>query len=137
MRTVRLLLVAVLTALSFPSIGAAAGPGMTPGKWQVTYHTVSPVDVPPMVSIICVDPPAAARVGPPQVPKNADCQVVTPAFDGTDLSYAMTCGKSGVRSQMKIKYKGNSFNGDLTVTNGDFVVTQHIEGVRLGACDEE
>lgn len=132
-----LLVVLALTSAPPPSTNAAGSPPMIPGKWQITYHTLTPFDLPPMVSVVCVEKSFTDRVGIPPVAKNADCQVVTPAFDGRDLSYGLKCTKDGVSSQLKMRYLGDSFSGDFTVTNGDTVATQHIDAVRLGGCDEK
>jgi hypothetical protein len=137
MQIASLLLVLIVNAAQQPSATAAGGPPMTPGKWQITFHTLTPVDLPPMVSVICVDAGYASQIGSPKSHKNDDCQVITPAFDGVDLSYGIRCAKSGVTSQIKVKFQGNSYSGDITVNTGTSVTTQHIEGVRLGVCDAQ
>lgn len=134
MRIGSVLIVLSITAAS--SVGAAGNPPIAPGKWQITYHNTSPKDEPPFVSVVCVEQPAIDHIGPPAFAKDSDCQVVTPAFDGRDLSYGVRCAKNGVSTDVKMRYQGNSYSGDVTLSSGGFVIKQHIEAVRLGVCDE-
>lgn len=115
---------------------SASAPAMVPGKWQITYHTISPAEAPPMTSTFCVDAGRAAEVGIPAAPKENGCKLVSPAFDGQTLSYGIACTKTGVSSTFSAVYRGTSYHAVSTVTSGGATVTLEIDAVRLGVCDE-
>lgn len=125
----------VLLLLTATFTDAVADPPMQPGKWQITLHTVSPVDVPPMVTTMCVDKAHADKPEAPKVAPDDDCQVASQDFNGSVLSYSIRCKAKSVSSNAKFTYRGQSYSGTITITSGDVVITQEVDAVRLGECN--
>jgi hypothetical protein len=132
-RMLSLLCISVFLAAVVPM---AAAPPMTPGKWQVTLHTVSPIKAPPLVSFVCIDRPAAENPRAPRTSSRDDCQVSNETFNGDELSYLVRCASRNVSTSAKYTFRGGSYSGVVTIISGDIVIEQHIDAVRVGACDE-
>jgi hypothetical protein len=114
---------------------AIAAPPMIPGKWQITLQTISPIEAPPMITSGCVDKAHADKPEPPRAGASDDCQIATSKFDGTDMAYAVQCKKQRRSSETKLTFRGESYSGTVTIHDGDLVIVQRIDAVRLGECD--
>lgn len=108
---------------------------LTPGEWEITIQTQSPVTTPPTVTLVCLTKDDE-RPKPPKGRPTDDCQVAGgAALTGNVLAYSVKCGKKKSASTARFTYSGDSFEGVVTVTTEVGDVLQTHTGRRIGACD--
>jgi hypothetical protein len=128
--------IVVLGLSSLPVMAQANSPAvLKPGEWEITIHTVAPVDTPPTVTRACIGKDEE-RLQPPKGKPTDDCQVVSGGgLTGNVLQYAMKCGKKNSSSTAKFTFNANSFEGVVTVQIDGTEIRQVHTGTRIGDCD--
>jgi hypothetical protein len=123
------------TTLRAQSGGAAV---LTPGLWEITVQTTSPVAAAPMSHTVCIDKLHVTKPEPPKSKASDDCKVLPDAAAANETAYTVHCGKKKTTSTSRFTYSGDHFSGTLTVqTPGSDEVKQVYTAVRIGDCDEQ
>lgn len=128
-----------LTAAVFAQTAPPAAPKglINPGKWEITMHTLEPIDSPPMVNVTCIGPDEIARIAPPVSKASDECKLIAPgSLDRGVLLFMVNCPKLQRKTTSKTTFAGDAFSGTLLMehANGP-TYKQTIEGKRLGDCD--
>jgi hypothetical protein len=129
---------AILSLVFISSVTTAysASPAvMVPGKWEVTIHTLEPIEAPPMTFVTCIDAANAAKGDIPKSKAHDDCVVSGGGLSGSVLAYTVTCAHRPRKTNVKVTYAGTTYSGTIVIEEGDLVIKQTIEGKRLGDCD--
>src|SRR5262249_13609973 len=88
---------------------------MTPGLWEITVQTKSPILGPPTTHTVCI---AKAIVPPPAPPKSkasSDCRVQSDAAASNETAYTIRCAQAGTTSSWRFTYSGDHFDGTATI----------------------
>jgi len=109
---------------------------MTPGLWEITVQTRSPIVGPPISYTVCLDKAHVARPEPPKSRATDDCQVVPEAASANQTAYTIRCTNRKVSSTSRFTYAGDHFDGAVTINTPDGVVEQVHTGKRIGDCDD-
>lgn len=132
-----LLLLAVLCAA--PVCAHAAGPGMTPGLWEITSQVEMPgmpMVPPPMTHTQCMTEDDA--VPEPGQEEEGDCEILEQSVSGNTVTWKTRCqtDQGEVVSTGKITYDGDSFKGEVLTTMPGMKMTSKMSGRRVGPCPE-
>lgn len=127
--------IAVLTAANVraQSSGAAV---ITPGLWEITVQTKSPIVGPPVTHTVCIDKTHVTRPDPPKSKPSDDCQATPDPSAANESAYTIRCAKRNVKSSSRFTYSGDHFDGTVTITTGDGEVHQVYSAKRVGECDD-
>jgi hypothetical protein len=137
MRIQKFLMLSVVVALISPRTHAQASPGaMTPGLWEITIQTRSPIVGPLLTHTVCIDKATAGRSQTPKTKASDDCQVSPEAAASNETAYSVRCAKRKISSIAKFTYSGSHFEGVVTINTPDGEVKQVYAGVRVGDCDD-
>ena len=112
---------------------AAAQPVITPGLWEITITTQSPVESPPMTTTVCLTKDAIRNMDVPKAKAADDCQA-TGSGTGTTLTYSTRCGKRARATTATYTFLPDAFEGVLTVTESGNNLRQIHRGRRVGNC---
>jgi len=124
-----------LTAILFSLPARAAAPLLTPGRWEITIQTVSPVAMPPMTHEVCISKEDAQRSPePPKGKKSDDCKS-TGSLHGNSLKYATKCGRKKVSSTTEYTYMGDRFEGVVIIQADGQEIRQIQSGKWVGECE--
>jgi hypothetical protein len=131
---VSVLLAALITGRAHAQ--SSAKEVMTPGLWEITVQTVSPIKGPPITQTVCIDKAHATRPSPPKSRTSDDCQVSTDAAAANETAYTVRCAKRKTTSSARFTYAGDHYDGTVTITTPDAEIHQVHTAKRIGDCDE-
>ena len=133
----------IIACLCIPFSAYAANTSdinMNAGNWEITTAmdtTGLPFSVPPMVDSMCL-------TNYDLIPQSDngehgdDCEIVQQSVSGDTVSWEIEClsDEGKIVSSGSITYKGDSFNGKITIQMPEMgVINQHVSGRRIGNCD--
>jgi hypothetical protein len=126
-----------LISLFLFSCSVQKGPNMKQGLWEITVK----MDIPGMPVQMasqtygqCLTPKEA--VPQPQQKEAQECKIVKQDVKGDTVSWSVECKTKEVTavSDGTITYKGDTFEGVITMTQGSMKVTQNLSGRWIGEC---
>jgi len=109
---------------------------ITPGIWEITVQTRSPIVAAPVSHTVCIDKTQVAKPEPPKSKAHDDCQVALDAAAANETAYTMRCAKRNVTSISRFTYSSDHFNGTVTIKTASGDVQQVYTAVRLSDCDD-
>jgi hypothetical protein len=115
---------------------APAAPDITPGLWEITVQTRSPIVAAPISHTVCIDKANTSKPQPPKSKAHDDCQVMSDSAAANETAYTVRCAKRKVTSASRFTYFGDHFNGTVTIQTASGEVQQVYTAVRLGDCDD-
>lgn len=111
------------------------------GKWEIS-STVEmpgmPTQMPPSNVIQCITKQDPVPV---KSAEGQQCRITDMKISGNSVTWTMECDQQGsrVKSSGKMTYSGDRFKGTIKTMlgpeAGNMVITSHINGKRIGACD--
>lgn len=130
------ILIAAIAASTARVDAQSAGPAvMTPGLWEITVQTRSPIVAAPLSHTVCIDKANIIRPEPPKSKPNDDCQVLPDVAAANQTAYTVRCAKRKVTSTLRFTYAGDRFDGVVTIKNADGEFQQLYSAVRIADCD--
>ena len=131
-------IVLFLISLLLFSCTVQKGPNMKEGLWEITVKMDipgMPVQMPPRTSTQCLTPKEAVPQ-PQQGEANQECKEVKQDIKGDTVSWSVECKtKEGIAvSEGTITYKGDTFEGVITMKQRDMKAIQHLSGRWIGQC---
>ena len=129
-------IVLFLISLLLFSCTVQKGPNMKEGLWEITVKMDipgMPVQMPPRTSTQCLTPKEAV---PKPKEENNTCEIVKKDIKGDTVSWSVECKtKEGIAvSDGTITYKGEAFEGVITMKQRDMKAIQHLSGRWIGQC---
>jgi hypothetical protein len=114
------------------------GPNMKEGMWEVTMRMEvpgMPVQMAPQTYTQCLTQKEAV---PQREEPNQNCKIVKQDIKGDTVSWRVECETSHgtAVSDGSITYKGDTFEGIITMKQGGTEVTQRLSGRWVGKCKE-
>lgn len=138
MKLRNLALAIVVCASTHPLLAATLGKA---GRWQTTVQMEMPgmpMKMPAQTFITCVTKEQAENAES-LIPKSGDkrggCTYNDVKVDGNQVSWKMTCEKSGLTGTGTITYSGNTYTGLMQMKMQDHDMTAKYEGKYAGECD--
>jgi hypothetical protein len=129
-----------LSVVALAGVRAEAQPAgaavMTPGLWQITVQTQSPIVGPPITHTVCIDKAHVTRPEPPKSKPADDCQVSLDPAAANETAYTIHCAKRNVSSSSRFTYSGDHFDGTVKITTADAEVHQVYTALRIGDGDD-
>lgn len=125
---------------------SAAGPLMKPGLWEITTRIDMPgmpTAIPPRTRTQCYtkrDVEDMKKIAPNTGRQDENCKAKDHKVTGNKVTWSIECeGKRKGSATGEIVYKGDSYEGTMTMTTvdprrGQRQMTEHITGKRVGDC---
>src|SRR6266850_7376065 len=113
----RLFATSVAVCAIFSGRAWAAAPGasdITPGLWEITVQTRSPILAAPISHTVCIDKASSTKPQPPKSKAHDDCQVIPDSAAANETAYTVRCAKRKVTTTSRFTYLGDHFNGTVT-----------------------
>ena len=116
---------------------APAGPNMKEGLWEITTKMEMPgmpMQFPPKTNTQCL---TQTDLVPQNVEASQNCKVVTQEIKGDTVTWVMECETSEGTAVFNghVTYKGETFEGVMTMKEGSTEITQTMSGRWIGECE--
>jgi uncharacterized protein DUF3617 len=119
--------------LSYPCNVLADTPDINEGNWTITVTmSVQGTEMPPQTYTNCLKKEDSVPFDTD--PQSPDCNPENVKTSGDTVSWTIDC--KGMTGKGSITYYGDSFRGDIIISNGQSKMIQHLEGRRTGPCTE-
>jgi hypothetical protein len=120
------------------SCGVQKGPNMKEGLWEITIRMEvpgMPVQMPPQTYTQCLTQKEAV---PQQKAPDQNCKITKQDIKGDTVSWVVECNTSEgtAVSDGRLTYKGDTFEGIITMKQRGMEVTQRLSGRWIGKCEK-
>lgn len=124
----------LLASLFLPAAVLWAGPNMKEGLWEITTRMeVEGISMPPQTHTQCL---TKEDMIPRYSQPGQECKITKQVTEGDTVSWVAKCeteeGTTSIKG--KVTYKGNSFEGVITMKQGGEEMTSYISGHWIGEC---
>ncbi len=136
---IRILLMALGSAMVMFIGSAFAGPNINPGLWEITTETemvgMQGMNVPPQTHTQCL---TQEDLVPQSEEASKECQIMDVRQSGSTIFWKIIC--SGQNGSMEgtgaITYHGDSLDGvmDMVIQGANMQIKNTIRGYRIGEC---
>lgn len=116
---------------------APPGPNMKEGLWEITTKmemTGMPMQFPPQTHTQCL---TGTDLVPQKIEEGQNCKVVKQDIKGDTVTWVMECESSEGTAVFNghVTYQGETFEGVITMKQGDTEITMTQSGKWIGNCE--
>ncbi len=136
-KTVQLLIIFSIIALSFNGLSFAGTPDINEGNWDITITMdMQGQQIPSETHNKCIKKEDIMPFDYSSQSNEADseCKPKNVKISGNKVTWTMDC--NGMTGNGEINYNGDTFQGEIIINSAQGKMTQHLEGERTGPCDE-
>lgn len=131
----------LLCAAAVVTLGAQAHP-MRPGRWEITASMqMGTMSMPPMTNTQCITAEELKRSNEGGMPAGwatgpqSNCKVSDYTLAGDTVTWKMECsGPRASTGQGRMVFKGDTYDGTMSMTMPQGEMTMKTTGKRVGDC---